>query len=203
MTCKTYHSVRDLTAPERDEGSKWEAGLSLVSSHSGNGSSETSGEGSVGGGLDLNLNHLHWAKSNVGKELSRGGSGKPKSTTVLDGLLLANEGGIVIFENLVEAKLAEALKTVANQSWGPSLEKSHGSLLSSNGAHAADKATVLAGVHLHVALGDIKGSDEGVGKSAAKNTTDHALAIVGVGVGDGMREAGVPLALFEQMSSRQ
>ena len=46
--------------------------------------------------------------------------------------------------------------------------------------------------HLHVALGDVERGDSGVGDTTGKDTTEHALGVVNVVVGDGTGVAGVP-----------
>ena len=44
--------------------------------------------------------------------------------------------------------------------------------------------------HLHVALGDVERGDSGVGDTTGKDTTEHALGIVGGVVGDGPKIPG-------------
>lgn len=63
-----------------------------------------------------------------------------------------------------------------------------------NQRQALGKGLEAGRVDLHVALDDIEGSDERVRKAARQNAADHALAIVGIVVRDGVREASVPLS---------
>lgn len=66
---------------------------------------------------------LEWAKSHIGNELSAGGRDGETNSLVLGGVLLTDGPFVDIFEDLVEAELAEALGTVADQGWDPTLNK--------------------------------------------------------------------------------
>lgn len=61
------------------------------------------------------------AESDIGDELGAGGGDGETDSLVLGGVLLADSELVDIFEDLVEAELAEALSTVTNQSWEPAL----------------------------------------------------------------------------------
>eukprot|EP00043_Microstomoeca_roanoka_P009295 m.88559 g.88559 ORF g.88559 m.88559 type:complete len:371 (+) comp14544_c0_seq1:1858-2970(+) len=189
------HGVRDLARPQGHEGTKGEAGLSREAGHLSGSSNKTSGESTGRGGLDLDLDHFHGAEGNIGEELGGSGGREPEKTTVLIGSLLADHVGVHILEDLVEAKLAKALHGVTNQGRGPTLDEGTDTFLSNDGADTTHETLVLAGVDLHVALGHIQRSDGSVCKTAAKNTTNHALHVVLVGVGNGVSIACIPLAL--------
>lgn len=66
---------------------------------------------------------FHWAEGDVGNELGAGRADGPTDGLVL-GLILGTDSVLVdIFEDLVETELAEALGTVAEESWDPTLNK--------------------------------------------------------------------------------
>lgn len=66
---------------------------------------------------------FEWAKGNVSDELSAGGGHGETDGLVLGGVVLTDGVLVDIFEDLVETELAEALGTVADESWDPTLNK--------------------------------------------------------------------------------
>ncbi len=174
------HGVGDLARPEGHDRAEGEAGHGAVGRHGVGGSNEAGGEGASRGGLDLDLDHLHGAEGNVGEDLGGGGTSEVDETTVLVGVLLTSHVGVEILEVLVEAELEAALEGVTNEGGSPTLHEGHATFLSSNSLDGANETLVLGGVDLHVALGDIEGSNSQVSKTAGEDTTDHALAVVGV-----------------------
>jgi len=83
---------------------------------------EGSWEGALVRGLDSNFDSFEWAKSNISNELGASGGDSETNSLVLGGVLLTDGPLVDIFEDLVEAELAEALGTVSNESWEPALK---------------------------------------------------------------------------------
>ena len=102
------------------------------------------------------LDRLHGAERDVGKELGRGGGGEVERGPVQVGVLLAQDAGVDVLEDLVEAELAEALHGVANSSWSPSQEEASHTLLSHSELEAIAQALVLLLVHLQPTFHQIK-----------------------------------------------
>ena len=142
------HRVRDLAGPEGLQGAERKLGLGLVGRHGRQGSHGARGEGARGRGLDLDLGHFQGTQGNVGKELCRGRGRAPDQALVSLGVLLAGEGRVLVFEDLVQAVLEGALGRVAEEGGEPALPQGHGSLLSGNRLEASDQTSVLLGVDL-------------------------------------------------------
>ena len=123
------HGVRHLATPERGEGAEREAGVGLVGVHGAHHTEHTAGEcgglSSAGeGDLHLDLGHLERAQGDVGEDLGGTGGGSPEGEAgdevVVDGVG-ADEGGVQVLEELVEAELEESLGSVAEESRDDSL----------------------------------------------------------------------------------
>jgi len=137
-----------LTRPERDEGTEGEPGVGSGNPHLGESSAHRDGEGTGRTGLDLNLGHLPRAESDIGKDLSRGGTSQPDGTLVLFTSLLTGEIHVVIFEDLIKTVLEGTLEGVADQGGSEALPSTRNSLLSDDGSETRDKTLVLGGVDL-------------------------------------------------------
>jgi len=107
--------MTDLTGPEGDEGAEGVASLSPGGRDLLEGSAEGGGESAVGRSLDLDLDHLHRAESDVGEDLGGGGTSEPDEGLVLGCGLLTSKVGVVVLEDLVETVLEHALGGVADQ----------------------------------------------------------------------------------------
>jgi hypothetical protein len=142
------HGVGDLTRPEGDEGTEGVAGLNRLCAHLLESSAEGNGESTGGRGLDLDLCHFKRAKSDVGEDLSRGGTSKPDEGLVLLGGLLASQVRVGILEDLIETVLEHALEGVTDESWAKTFPETLGALLSREELEGLTKALVLAGVDL-------------------------------------------------------
>jgi len=188
------HGVGDLTRPERNDRAEGEASLGAHLPHLGGSRAESDGEGTLGRSLDLDLDHFHGAKSNVSEDLSRSGTSKVDQTTVVVSVLLTSQVRVEVLEVLVETELEHTLERVTNSSGSPTLPDGGTTLLSNDGLDGTQETLVLAGVDLHVALGDIERSDSPVSGTAGGDTCEHALGVVGVGVGHLVCVASIPLA---------
>ena len=98
--------------------------------------------------MDLDLGHLPRAESDIGEDLSRGGTSQPDGTLVLVTSLLTGEIHVVIFEDLIETVLEGTLEGVADQGGSETLPSTRNSLLSDDGSKARDETLVLGGVDL-------------------------------------------------------
>ena len=94
------------------------------------------------------LDRLHGAERDVGKELGRGGGGEVERGPVQVGVLLAQDAGVDVLEDLVEAELAEALCGVADGCGGPPEDHSLGAALGVGELEAGEGVLVLLLVHL-------------------------------------------------------
>jgi len=137
-----------LTRPEWSEGTEGEPGIHRSSPHLSKSGTHRDREGTSGAGLDFDLGHLPRAKSNIGEEFSRGGTGQPDGTLVLVAGLLTGEVHVGIFEDLVETVLEGTLERVTNQSRSEALPSTRDTLLGDDGSETRDKALVLGGVNL-------------------------------------------------------
>ena len=120
--------IADLTRPEGDDGAEGVAGLSTGSAHLLESSTEGSGEGTVGGGLNLDLGHFEGAESNVGDEFSGSRTGEPDQSLVLLTGFLASEVHVGILEDFVETVLEHSLKGVADESGSKTFPDTIGTL---------------------------------------------------------------------------
>jgi len=141
--CQAY-----LTRPEGDKGTEGEPGFGRGSPHLRESGAHGDWEGTSGAGLDFNLGHFPRAKSNIGEELSRGGTSQPDGTLVLFAGLLAGEVHVVIFEDLVETVLEGTLERVANQGRSEAFPSTGDTLLGNDGSETGDETLVLGGVDL-------------------------------------------------------
>lgn len=143
-----YAKCAYLTGPERDERAEGEAGLHLVGAHLGESSAEGGGEGTGRAGLNPDLGHLHGAQSNVGEDLSRGGTSKPDEGLVLGGVLLASKVAVLVLEDLVQTVLEHALGGVTDKSGPETLPDTARTFLRHKGLQTGHEASVLGGVDL-------------------------------------------------------
>lgn len=137
-----------LTGPEGDEGAEGVAGLSLGGLHLLESSTESDGEGAVGGSLNLDLGHLEGAEGDVGEDLGGGGTSEPDEGLVLVGGLLTSEVHVEILEDFVETILEHSLERVADEGGTEALPETLGALLSRESLQGGDEAVVLGGVDL-------------------------------------------------------
>ena len=142
------YALAYLTGPEGDKGPEGEPSIDSGSPHPGESRAHGDRESTIRAGLDLDLGHLPGAKSDVGEELSRGGSSQPDGTLVFLAGLLAGEVHVGIFEYLVETVLEGTLEGVANQGRSEALPSTRNTLLGNNGPQTRYDALVLAGVDL-------------------------------------------------------
>ena len=77
----------------------------------------------------------------------------------------------LLFEVLVEAKLARALDGVADQSWEPTTHKAAQTTLLDSDGKAGSDALVLGRVNLHVALDHVQGCHGCVSEATAEHST--------------------------------
>jgi len=115
-----HDGVGDLSAPE-GLNTLVEAVPALSVHDLGPCLTEGGGEGTLVRSLHSNFSSFEGAESDIGDELGAGGGDGETDSLVLGGVLLADSELVDIFEDLVEAELAEALSTVTNQSWEPAL----------------------------------------------------------------------------------
>lgn len=86
----------------------------------------------------------------------------------LIGLFLAQELRLADLEDLVKAKLEEALQGVTQEGWGSAPGQATQTVILHRHAEAAQEAFVRAGVHLHVALPQVQGHDDSLRQPAAQ-----------------------------------
>ena len=98
--------------------------------------------------MDLDLGHFPRAESNVGENLSRGGSSQPDETLVIVADLLTGEVHVGIFEDLIETVLEGTLEGVANQGGSEAFPSTLDTLLGDDGSETGDETFVLGGVDL-------------------------------------------------------
>ena len=192
------HGVGNLTRPKRHDRAERE----LVDFTSATQScKETGWESARGGGLHLDLDHFQWAQGYIGKEFSRGRTGKPDHSLVLLAIFLTCEVGIKVLEVLIETEFEAALSRVTQQSRQPTLKETSHSLFLHDSRDSTGQALVLCGVNLHIALGYIQRSDSQVSKTTGKNTAHAARQVVISGVGVIVRKARIPLCTRDRGSS--
>jgi len=173
-----HDGVGDLSAPE-GSNALVEAVPALSLHDLGPRLTEGGGEGALVRSLHSNFSGFEGAERDVGDELSAGGGDGKTDGLVLGGVLLADSELVDIFEDLVEAELAEALSTVTHESWEPAESEALEALSSVDDLEAISNTLVHLGVGLFAALDNIKGANEGVRKTAGKNTASHTLGVVG------------------------
>jgi len=105
----------NLTRPEGDERAEGETIINRGGPHLGKGGAERSGEGTGRAGLDLDLEHFHRAQSEIGEDLSRGGTSEPDSGLVLLRQLFASQVHVRILEHFIETVLEHSLERVADK----------------------------------------------------------------------------------------
>lgn len=147
--------VRDLTAPQRNDGAEWESSFSRIGRHLRQRRSEGGRPGTWRCGLNLDLDHFHRTQSDVSKELCRSGSKAEDEALVLFRVLFSGDVAVHILEVLVETKFEKALHRVADESGQPALPDTGSTLLGDKNPETGEKAVVFLRVDLHVALGDI------------------------------------------------
>ena len=106
------------------------------------------GEGTGRAGLDFDLGHLPGAKSNIGENLSRGGTSQPDGTLVFFAGFLTGEVHVGIFEEFVETVLEGTLEGVANQGRSETFPGTRNTLLGDDGSETGDETLVFGGVDL-------------------------------------------------------
>ena len=194
------HGVGDLSGPEGHQGAEGELGVDLVSAHCGQRGEELGGEGTLGGGLDLNLDHLQGAEGGVGEDLGGGGAGQINDPTVGVGGLLTGDVGVEVFEEFVQAELKAALQRVADSCGQPSLPDAGGALLGHDELDGGEQTLKLLGSHLHVALRHVQGRHGQVGQAAGKHAAQAALQVVVSRVGHGVLVTRIPRPLSHRGS---
>jgi len=186
------HGVRDLTGPQGDDGLEGEARVG-ISSDGSQGGAKSGGESSRDGGLDLHLDHLHGAKGDISENFGRSRTSQVNESTVFVGGMLTNHGGVEVLEEFVETEFQAALSGVTDQSRQPALEQGGHTLFGGDQFNRGDKALVLGGINLHVALSNIKRSDSQVGQAATEDTANAALEVKFVGVRGIVGITSIPL----------
>lgn len=154
------HGVGDLSAPERDE-TLVEAVETLSAGDTLDGGHQLGGVvGFSGGCLDTDLDGFHRTQADISEELGGGGGGEVEGVLVLVGLIITNELGVGILEDLVETELAEALHAVTDHGRLPALEDT---VAVKTGLDALLETVPEGGVEtgggLHSALDEIEGGD--------------------------------------------
>jgi hypothetical protein len=170
------YALAYLTGPEGDKGPEGEPGIHSGSPHLGESGAHGDRESTIRAGLDLDLGHLPRAKSDIGEELSRGGSSQPDGTLVLLAGLLAGEVHVGIFEDLVETVLEGTLEGVANQGRSKALPSTRNTLLGDNGSKTRYDTLVLAGVDLQHAKRGMGQDKNAVRTTGASHTCMLHLA---------------------------
>lgn len=195
-----------MTRPEGNDGTKGITGLDFVFAHLPEGGAESGRERTAGARLNLDLCHLKRTKGDIGKDLCGCRASQPDSGLVLGGNLLASQVHVCILEHFIETILEEALQGVTDKGRTEALPDTGLALLPNKGGETRAEALVFSWVYLqkvkkwnseieratdlHVAFGNIQWCNTGMCKTTGKNTTKHALGIVGRIMGNGAEVSG-------------
>jgi hypothetical protein len=111
-------------------------------------SAESSGEGTGGGSLDLDLGHFEGAKSDIGEDLGGSRTSEPDEGLVLVGELFTSKVHVFILEDLVEAVLEHSLERVTDECGADTFPDTHCSLLSDESLQGSPETFVFDRVDL-------------------------------------------------------
>jgi len=170
-----HHGVGDLSAPQGHQ-TLVEAVHALVLHDLGGTFPQSAGKARHG--LDADLNGFHGGKGNISEELCGCRCCKVEASPVEVGILLSQETTIDIFEDLVEAKLADALHGVADGCGGPTLGQTTSSFLGNGHLETIEDTLVLGCINLDTALDQIEGHNHGVCDTTAEETSQPTQGIV-------------------------
>ena len=159
-TRQATSTVRTLAAPQRLQRAERELGLRLVLAHLAHRGQHALGQRrgvTRQVHLHLHLGHLEGAQRDVREHLGRAGRSSPHRHLVALALqrVLADDAGVQILEELVQAELEHALRAVAEERGDPALDQTSRALLSHDLLQTRDQTARPAprlGVRLHVSV---------------------------------------------------
>jgi len=112
------------------------------------------------------------------KKLCRGRGGQVERGSIEVGVLLPDHARVDVLEELVEAKLADALGRVADGGGGPPEQQPPGPGLLHRQLEPIAQRLVLLLVDLQPALDQVEGRDGGVGDAAGESSAHRAQSVV-------------------------